>query len=546
MIAGPKIRFFAGAPLLGEGGQPIGMLSIFSDSCRPDFSPFDRRELADFAAEAMKDLKLGSEYTHTPSEPSASKFEGGLLAEGSYHAKSLNVAGLDNADGHELDADTPSLPYHKVETPSTRFGSSLMTRDKSLQRNHNSISRPSHSNLRRQDEFEQHRYHQYGGLEVDSGSTLYKLDALSISDFAPPSPRPFSSSDVSSIHQHPTNTPVHSQLAFQSAPGLEFSLQLLRSLSENAPDNDGQSLISSNRIARRLPSKTILRAHTPESPLPLRVSGQRDFLPSPGLNDSSLLPPSRPSSREDARAQAALICSRTARRLGYDLVYAVELNPSLDAIDETKILEPGTLPIRILAAYGMNEPFRPDPQVHVDALRSKGFYFWQAPPNANNYPGGYQSGCLIAIPTQGGVQYMRTSGIVIGAFRKQSPGKGITFETTDAELQALLEAGSEVKNLFWATADSSSRQAPPGPFPEATPEPYPAHEAVQVGEYPRSLYQRNMYAVSRQESRAGSPYPYHSYAQDRGFKGQKPTSQGTPKHKFNPPMATYRGIDQRM
>ena len=538
MITGPKIRFFAGAPLLGEGGQPIGMLSIFSDRCRPDFSPFDRRELADFAAEAMKDLKMGSEHTHTPSEPSSSKFERGPGAGGSHNTQSLDVTRLDNADGHEL---PPLTPYHEAETSSTRFGGSLMTRDHSLQRNHTSLARSSYSNLRGQDEFERHRFDQYGGLGMDGGSTLYKLDALSISEFAPPSPRPFSSSDVSSIHQHPTNTPVHSQLAFPAAPGLEFSLQLLRSLSENAPDTDDQPVMSRNKIARRLPSKTILRAHTPESPLPLRVSGQIGFPHSPGLNDSSSLPPSRPSSREDARAQAALICSRTARHLGYDLVYAVELNPSLDAIDETKILQPGILPIRILAAYGMNEPFRPDPQVHVDALRSKGFYYWQAPPNANNYPGGYQSGCLIAIPTQGGVQYMRTSGIVIGAFRKQSPGKGVTFETTDAEIQTLLEAGSEVKSLFWATASSSP--APHRPLPEPTLERYPAHEAVRVGGYPRSPYPRSPYAVSRPENRAGSPYPYHSCAQDWVSKGQK---SGTPKHKFNPRMTAYREIDRHM
>jgi hypothetical protein len=237
-----------------------------------------------------------------------------------------------------------------------------------------------------------------------------------------------------------------------------------------------------------------------------------------------------------------LICSRAARVLDYDLIYAVELNPSLDAIDETKIFHPGVLPIRVLAAYGMNEPFRPDAQVHVEALRSKGCYFWQAPLNTKDTTGGYQSGCLIAIPTQGGAQHLRTSGIVIGAFKKPRPDKENTFKTTNEELQVLVDAGNEVKSLFWPIPISSPRQAPHTPHTQPMSEPYPAHEAVQIGQYPRSPYPRNpslysSYSVNRAESRLVNQYGYQNYAQDRFPDGHKSVTPEPAAHPFNRRMA---------
>ena len=542
MIAGPKIRFFAGAPLLGDGGQPIGMLSIFSEDCRPDFSPFDRRELAGFAAEAMKDLILGAKYVQPPRGLST-QIERNATT-GSLTKKS-NGTELDNIDGHGLNSLTSSIHSLKQKLSATRLVSNLTTRDNSLQSNSNSFSRFGHRNFDCQDEYGSHKYDQAG----DSGPALYKLDALNIGEFAPPSPRPFSSSDVSSIHKHPTNTPVHSQLGFPTTPGWEFSLQLLRSLSRaeysvNSQEEDGQSLTSRGTPTRLSPRKTTTRTYATATLVPKTASSPRGVPPSPGLSEKSFHSATRPASREDARAQAALICSRTARRLGYDLIYAVELNPSLDAIDETQILQPGVLPMRILAAYGMNEPFRPDPQAHIEALRSKGCYYWQAPRNAADVAGGYQSGCLIGIPTQGGVQHFRTSGIVIGAFRKLVSGRGITFETTDIELRALVDAGNEVKNLFWLTSDSTLRPAPSGTNAELMTEPYPAHEAVQIGQHPLSPFFQNSYAVNRAGNRSESPHSYHTYTHDRVSRGHKPTMKEPVRYQLTPPRPKYRQADQ--
>lgn len=513
------------------------MLSVFSDTLRPDFTPFDRRELADFAAQAMKDLISGSDYDRTPTAPTTTIFEPSPIAIDGQEGRSLDVARLANTDKNCVAPISPSVCYTRPETPSTRFNNGLISHENSLQRIHRPLSRSSRSNLRAQNEFDRQKYDQYSGPGMDSTPALYKMDALSISEFAPSSPRPFSSSDVSSIHKHPTNTPVHSQAGFPRVSELDFTLQLLRSLGaeypEDAPDNDSQTFMSNNKTTAVSPHNTNSRSPTPDSSLSSHLPALRDVFTAHGLDDASIMSSSRPASREDARAEAALICSRTARRLGYDLIYAVELNPALDAIDETKILEPGMLPISILAAYGMNEPFRPDPQVHIDALRSKGFYYWQAPPNANNATGGYHSGCLIAIPTQGGVQHLRTSGIVIGAFRKATPGKGVTFETTEPELQALMDAGHEVKSLFWATPDDSPRQARYESHAGFMTEAYPAREAVRVRAYPVSPYPRSLYSANRQENRSGSPYPYHKYAQKQLVAGSNPHLQDPARQLFN-------------
>jgi hypothetical protein len=519
------------------------MLSVFSDTLRPDFTPFDRRELADFAAQAMKDLISGLDYDRTPTAPATTKFETSSIGIEDQGGRNLDVARLDNSDKHRLAPSTPSVYYTRPETPSTRFNNSLISRDNSLQRIHGPLSRSSHSNLRGHTEFDRQRHDPYSGPGVGNIPALYKMDALSISEFAPSSPRPFSSSDVSSIHKHPTNTPVHSQVGFPRVPDIDFTLQLLRSLGaeypEGAPDNDSHSFMSGNKTAAMSSDNGNPRTPTTDSSPSSRLPGSRDVFTSRGMDDGSIMSANHSPSREDARAEAALICSRAARRLGYDLIYAVELNPALDAIDETKILEPGTLPISILAAYGMNEPFRPDPQVHIDALRSKGFYYWQAPPNANNTTGGYHSGCLIAIPTQGGVQHLRTSGIVIGAFRKATPGKGVTFETTEPELQALLDAGSEVKNLFWATPDNSPRQAHYGSHAGLMTEAYPAHEDVRVRAYPVSPYPRNLYSANRQENRSESPYPHHKYSHNQLASRYKPDLQDLPRQLFSNQASGY-------
>lgn len=55
---GPKIRFYAGIPLVAPSGKPVGTLCILDSKPRPDFSDDDRKNLEDVAALIMNRLEL--------------------------------------------------------------------------------------------------------------------------------------------------------------------------------------------------------------------------------------------------------------------------------------------------------------------------------------------------------------------------------------------------------------------------------------------------------------------------------------------------------
>jgi hypothetical protein len=502
----PQIRFFAGAPLLAGDGQPVGILSIFSSTCRISFGPFDRRKLADFASLVMRDLTTQLDNSKTLSTLSAPNLERNLVISDYQHSNlrtSLIRSG--QVDEHDLALIPPALRYHKSKSPPSRqsreFINGITSQDPSLQQNHSTSSGSNDGNLDIQGEFERNTNELSGDFNVDALTSFHKLDTLNIREFEAPSPRPFSSSDVSSIHQHPTNTPVHSQIGIPTGTRLDISLEHFRSLSGRGYSENAHSFQLSGCHDSPVPrspfqdvspgTKTSISPAPFASPHP--PSSPMTILPAFVESSDNTVAINHKAFRDDARAQAALLCSRTAQRLGYDLIYAAELNPSLDAIDETQILEPGVLPMRILAAYGMTEPLRLSPQLHIDTLRCRGFYHWQAPHNLKDGPGKYQSGCLIAIPTQGGVRRLRTSGIIIGAFKEAQPIHYDAVETTNANLQLLVDAGYEVKRLLWIDPSSPLRRLSSQSDTDAVPEPYLAKEAVQIGRHSRSPYSHDRY-----------------------------------------------------
>ncbi|XP_006459296.1 Tco6 SGD histidine kinase sensor protein [Agaricus bisporus var. bisporus H97] len=59
MVAGgPKVRFFAGAPLRTQDGYNVGTLALIDDTPRDDFSPRQRHTLKEFAAIVVREMEL--------------------------------------------------------------------------------------------------------------------------------------------------------------------------------------------------------------------------------------------------------------------------------------------------------------------------------------------------------------------------------------------------------------------------------------------------------------------------------------------------------
>ncbi|KFY26922.1 hypothetical protein V493_03784 [Pseudogymnoascus sp. VKM F-4281 (FW-2241)] len=61
----PKIRFFAGAPIISESSEIVGVFVIFGREPRDSFTPSERRSLTDYAAMCSEDLQTPLNESHS-------------------------------------------------------------------------------------------------------------------------------------------------------------------------------------------------------------------------------------------------------------------------------------------------------------------------------------------------------------------------------------------------------------------------------------------------------------------------------------------------
>ncbi|KAK2624460.1 hypothetical protein QTJ16_006410 [Diplocarpon rosae] len=205
----PKIRFFAGAPMMAPCGEVLGVFAIFSSKPRLSFTPLQCRELAEFSCLVMEDLRnqvdeLAERYRLTP-----------LLDRDTFIAPNHSVRTLSaqTVDGAESELVPSALSFQKSKA-SQRPRSQLYYTSGTHRVQSGPIEQtpPSsaESNLNfyaDSPELEKDDGHFNAGSSTSKhlspcGSYLSGLDAFS--------PRPFSSSDITSLHPHPPNTPARS------------------------------------------------------------------------------------------------------------------------------------------------------------------------------------------------------------------------------------------------------------------------------------------------------------------------------------------------
>jgi hypothetical protein len=494
-----KIRFFAGAPLLAEDGHIIGVLSIHSKYRRRSFGPFERRRLAEYATIVMGDLKNELDKLERPAARSTPILQRNSVINGDRHQ--ITFIRSEQDEEHDPALVPPALRVSKPKTQvSSKLGISANSRtilETPSQRKPSSSAGSAGS----PQTFAGYRNQTPSDSSVNGILSSPRMATPEHRDFDMPSPRPFSSSDMSSLNPHPANTPVHSRMGRPTLKPIELTVEHFlsmsdRDVSEDADDNlsagDGISLASKNPYTGYLSHSTTMTSMAPlGSPPP--IPPRPPFLTRPprlsspaAITDTIYEDDDNPPAinqlapTHDPMAQAALACAQAAQSLGYDLLYAVELNPSRKTIEESQLFSPGVLDMRIMAAYGMKRPLDFSPQLHIDTLRCRGFYYWEAPRQSNNQPSEYQSGCLIAIPTQGGIRRLRTSGIIMGAFKKSKLADD-TSPGNSAKLQQLIDVGNLVKKLLWTDPESPLRPLPRRSRTEPMLNPYPANEAVEVG-----------------------------------------------------------------
>lgn len=594
----PNIRFWAGAPLMSACGEVLGVFAIFAAKPRTSFTPVQRRELAEFTSLVIKDLKLQVDALETIQQRSTPILDRDSLINAPYQAQSMQSV----VDSSDLESDlVPSaLTYQKGKTPKeiqSRLFINRTSQEALLQRSEQtppSSAESSSGYFESPNNSKDQRKNISDQLGMTASQSFQESLASDPTGYRVSSPRPFSSSDLTSLHPHPPNTPVHSlreadpstqpkfdldwndfkdltdedcaepiRLStsitprtvrkmksgrFNGTPNIISRYTHLESIA-SVPDyeqdsemnesdkrdnhNYGKELVyyGSNihaceqsqkpgiptyghfqrRIAEAPSSELVNVSRPPVAPNTISPRPSRRLIDSSPLIDLSTLDSDfssqsqvqksinickSPSLRldrmpsistaytvespyhlsDESLEEAAYACSYQAQTMGFDLIYAVEIKPTRQFMSDQELLGPNGLHKRILVAYGLTKRLELASEMHIRVLRSRGGQHWKSNLAHTRFgEGDYQTGLLISILSEGGPKRFRSSGIVVGAFRK--PGRPASSERSPAaDMERLVEFGQQLRDIFQKKDRKQHRSNTQAPFSEA----FPANEAQEL------------------------------------------------------------------
>ncbi|KAI6710253.1 hypothetical protein JHW43_007209 [Diplocarpon mali] len=450
----PKIRFFAGAPMMAPCGEVLGVFAIFSSKPRLSFTPLQCRELAEFSCLVMEDLRnqvdeLTDHYRLTP------LLDRDTFISPNHSLRTLSAQSLDGSGSglvpsalsfHKSNVSQrpQSRLYHTAGTQEVHSGPSEQTPPSSAESNlHFYANSPESSK-------EDGRFKATSSISKQlftHGSYLSGLRGFS--------PRPFSSSDITSLHPHPPNTPARSFIEDLSTKpqfdltaedfmiGGDSSAESYRQAmpttnpfydgytgginrSENARvlEHNSSTALQQRQLAANIVNsrdKGVGHMSSEIGPAaqisitqqlgfkgknqhgsPSRMGGHSAFSSAPPAPFLDMI--------EGFSDEAAFMCEVNAQNLGYDMVYAVTISPARPGMSDQEMLAPDGLRTEILVAHGLNQPLVLSPACLLRVLQSKRAEHW-TDPAAKREAGEYYSGRLIPIASDG------YSGIIMGAFR---------------------------------------------------------------------------------------------------------------------------------
>jgi hypothetical protein len=278
-------------------------------------------------------------------------------------------------------------------------------------------------------------------------------------DYRSCSPRPWSSSDITSLHPHPPNTPAFSLKEEFEQNHYSLTVEDFLKLrdddcAEEQPDQDEPTCHEddveedrhSDDQAREIQKMRPLLGSPTQSTglrsrLPIPANDMDDFPPLPELPTrviASSTPNTPPylGTPEESIGEAAFAFADTARDLGYDLIYAVELRAERPGMTIKQLEKPGAMEFHVVAAYGLTEPLEFDVKQHLCAVRSRGTVTWD---NPHPQPGDYLYGLLQCVSwTESGPRSQRSNGTVICAYRL--PGRDARNYGDSVDIQSFQKA----------------------------------------------------------------------------------------------------------
>ncbi|KAM0144338.1 hypothetical protein ACHAO1_000096 [Botrytis cinerea] len=379
----PHIRFFAGAPLISDSGEIIGVFSIFSKNPRNEFARGDRKELAEFAAISVKDICLHSERAtdpdlrRSPVAPSPRDTKINLLPNPLQLQKQLSplVAhpayfpmGLQFQQPNPLAKQTDSL--REGENVSGKVSPESSIRDSEILY----MAVPGHyRSISAESSF----------LSQNSPEAFRQYLTPTLPQNFPgsedPESRPYSTSDLTSMDLPRNNTPndtFYSEDSYSHQFDLDgpatpkqqkfvFPNTIYRNV---GPSTSGISL--NNSFGRLyMEGDSILGSTYQQELSEPEVATPSTLLSRPFSSISSTsigttlssriggpnqgdenAPPNAPWSN---MAEAAFSCSFSGRQFGFDQVYAVQVDCPYPGISDRDLLGPNGLKLKILASYGL-------------------------------------------------------------------------------------------------------------------------------------------------------------------------------------------------
>lgn len=527
MIGNPKIRFFAGAPLLSTNSQVIGVFAIFGPEPRASFTAKQRRDLTGLSEIATRELTAWRDVSSSIN-PQGSP----LLRPGSCNCGTTNSRGSTSSPPLSVE-----MKSHRVSSVEFRYHNALQNsmprsqiiinpdhQDAHLQNGEHtppdsddSDAGPSPILAEHKGNGKNHKQLSLALLPNQPLNDSITPDSPTF-DYLPPNfgplhPGAFLESDLDSLYQEPpscradffrmddtTKSSAESRLVSNTFSSDDAAVLLTphpNSPIEQFSDRSSPSINSEERqtlLEEALLLGDRLNAAFLDKSESTWASASDAGEPSTGsvnyeaihYHDNIYMEnafTSESTSQEvlgsvDVQAEARFAAELWAKNLELDTIYAVELIPKRKLMRQSELKAPGNVESRILVAYGLPNPINFDIPIHLDVLRGSGAITWE---NKNAMPKEYSRGFMTPLLFKNGVLGYRSGGVVFGAFRRRPDGINELPNLRSAEVERLQRAANVLKDILlkspWLRRPS---QGEVGLLTSPSPQPYPANEAIEV------------------------------------------------------------------
>jgi hypothetical protein len=512
VVGQPKVRFFAGAPLLSTNSEVIGVFAIFSPEPRTTFTARQRRELTTFSEMAMRDLTSLVEVDSEQNVQYPLLFQAGSSP---YTTSKSNTPPSDgNSSACSPDLTPSALRYHKpshhhraksrviVNPPTMNTSSNPMghsSPDSDYSHGGPSISTKINSFGENREQF-----------SLDSASTLSNrlpdtpespIFGKPRSDTSHKSSESFSVSDaeLGSLDQSYSKAEIVAEIersslfARTNRSMIDLSSILTTTLkpadkpgdevmvpSTDPPSQNNETDYLSDMYPFELdyewpvpPKYDVMRPCAPTGQINIqKAAGTENTKAQNDRATVSSFTASKISDKKqvpaDAIGEASFAAEFWAKHLGFDTIYAVELIPNKLFMTEDELKAPGAIEARIMVSYGLQELINFDIPMHLDVLRATGAMTWE---NTNGSSKEYSIGFMMPLKVNPSMLEFRSIGVVFGAFRKTTEDVKQRARISSAEIKRLQQAARVLKNILRKSAPvkmSSQRETafPPTPTPK--------------------------------------------------------------------------------